>query len=129
MKPCFERDPMNTKGNERASALARVITAALLLLGMEREVVAGDDTVTIGDILLQWTESWTQLSAGGGEKRSGSLSGWEVRLLPSALPSGILHNDRSAVQQVVVLVCLDAVRGLLVELDAPASATYTGTVD
>jgi hypothetical protein len=115
---------VNIYPSERATILARLIIAALVLLGMEREVIAGDDTVTIGDILLQWTETWTQLTAGGGERRSGNLAGWEVRLLPSALPSGILHNNRSAIQQVVVLVCLDAVRSFLEELDAPQSTTY-----
>ena len=76
----------------RSELLASVITAALLLLGMEREVAAGADTVTVGDILLQWTETWTQLA--------------------------------SAVQQVVVLVVLDAVWPALDGLDAPASQPF-----
>ncbi|SRR6266545_5678540 len=107
----------------RSELLASVITAALLLLGMEREVVAIPDTVTIGDILLQWTETWTQLTSGGGERHS-AAAGWEVRLLPSALASGIIHNDRSAVQQVVVLVVLDAVWPALDGLDAPSSTPF-----
>ena len=118
---------MSTTATARAETLANVISPALLL-GMEREVVAGNDTVTIGDILLQWTEAWTQLSAGDGERRSGSHAGWEVRLLPSALPSGIIHNTRSAVQQVVVLIVLDAVWPVLDALDAPTSTTLA-TVD
>ena len=112
----------------RASRLARVITAALLRLGMEREVTTGADTITVGDIVLQWTETWTELRSGGGERRSGQ-AGWEVRLLPAALPSGIIHNDRSCCQQVVVLVALDAVRAVLEVLDAPASDTLAGTPD
>jgi len=112
----------------RAARLAGVITAALLLLGIDREVTAGADTVTIGDIVLQWTESWTALRAGGGERRSGQ-AGWEVRLLPSALPSGIIHNNKSAVQQVVVLVALDTVREVLETLDAPASDTLASIPD
>jgi len=112
----------------RAAKLAGVITAALLLLGIDREITAGADTVTIGDIVLQWTEAWTELRGGGGERRSGQ-AGWEVRLLPSALPSGIIHNNRSAVQQVVVLVALDAVREVLETLDAPASDTLAGLPD
>jgi len=108
---------------ERSERLASVITAALLLLGMEREVVAGNDTVTVGDILLQWTETWTQLGAGGGERHS-AAAGWEVRLLPSTLASGIIHNDRSVVQQVVVLVVLDAVWPALNGLDAPTSQPF-----
>ena len=119
---------MSTTATARAETLAKVISPALLLLGMEREVVAGNDTVTIGDILLQWTEAWTQLSAGDGERRSGSHAGWEVRLLPSALPSGIIHNARSVVQQVVVLIVLDAVWPVLDALDAPTSTTLA-TVD
>ncbi len=112
----------------RASRLASVITAALLRLGVEREVTTGTDTVTVGDIVLQWTEAWTELRGGGGERRSGQ-AGWEVRLLPSALPSGIIHNDRSCCQQVVVLVALDAVREVLETLDAPASDTLAGIPD
>ena len=112
----------------RASRLAGVITAALLRLGVEREVTTGTDTVTVGDIVLQWTEAWTELRSGGGERRSGQ-AGWEVRLLPSALPSGIIHNGRSCCQQVVVLVALDAVREVLETLDAPASDTLAGIPD
>ena len=112
----------------RASRLAGVITAALLRLGVEREVTTGTDTVTVGDIVLQWTEAWTELRSGGGERRSGQ-AGWEVRLLPSALPSGIIHNDRSSCQQVVVLVALDAVREVLETLDAPASDTLASISD
>src|SRR5204863_5563820 len=84
----------------RASRLAGVITAALLRLGVEREVTTGTDTVTIGDIVLQWTEAWTELRSGGGERRSGQ-AGWEVRLLPSALPSGYIHNDWRGCKQAV----------------------------
>ena len=111
----------------RAMRLAGVITAALQRLGVEREVTTGTDTVTVGDIVLQWTEAWTELRS-GGERRSGR-AGWEVRLLPSALPSGIIHNDRSCCQQVVVLVALDAVREVLETLDAPASDTLAGISD
>src|SRR5436190_22087806 len=95
---------------------------------MEREVTTGVDTVTVGDIVLQWTEAWTELRGGGGERHSGQ-AGWKVRLLPSALPSGIIHSDRSCVQQVVVLVALDAVRAVLETLDAPASDTLAGIPD
>lgn len=112
----------------RASRLADVITAALLRLGVEREVTTGTDTVTVGDIVLQWTEAWTELRGGGGERRSGQ-AGWEVRLLPSALSSGIIHNDRSCCQQVVVLVALDAVREVLETLEASASDTLAGIPD
>jgi hypothetical protein len=112
----------------RAARLAGVITAALLLLGIDREVTAGADTVTIGDIVLQWTESWTTLRAGIGERRTGQ-AGWEVRLLPSALPSGIIHNNKSAVQQVVVLVALDAVKELLETMDASPSDTLASIRD
>src|SRR2546423_12535050 len=43
--------------------------------------------------------------------------------LSAERPSGIIHNDRSCCQQVVVLVALDAVREVLETLDAPASNT------
>lgn len=113
---------MNTP-SARASALARLITAALLLLGMEREVVAGDDTVTVGDLVLRWTETWTQLTSGGGERRS-AAAGWEIRLLPAALASGIIHNDRSAVQQVAVMLVLDTIWPALEDSHPAASTTY-----
>jgi len=109
----------------RAERLARVITAALLLLGMEREVVAGDDTVTIGDIIVQWVEGWSELRS-GGERRTSGQAGWEVRILPSALPSGILHNAHSAVQQVIVLTVLEQIQGALADPDAPRSASVDG---
>jgi len=113
--------------SERATGLAHLITAALLLLKMEREVIAGDDTVTVGDLLLRWTETWTQLASGGGERRS-ATAGWEIRLLPAALASGIIHNDRSAVQQVAVMLVLDAIWPAL-EDSGPATSTPYATVD
>ncbi len=107
---------MNTNGTtpatQRAAQLADKIRAALALLGLARDVVAGDDIVIIGDIQLAWTESWLTLKAAGGE-RYGGQAGWEVRLLPAAMPSGIVHNDRSAIQQVCVLIVLDMVAPVL----------------
>ena len=99
------------------------IWLALTLLGMEREVVAGDDVITIEDIQLRWTETWIALRAGGGERSSGQ-AGWEVRLLPAAMPSGIIHNDRSAIQQTVVLVALLAIEPVLSGLP-PATSSKT----
>ncbi len=104
-----------TPATQRSEQLASRIRAALALLGLAREVVAGDDIVTIGDIQLAWTESWLMLKAGGGE-RYGGQAGWEVRLLPSAMPSGIIHNERSAIQQAIVLVVLDTIGPALEKL-------------
>jgi len=104
-----------TPATQRAAQLTSRIRAALALLGLAREVVAGDDIVTIGDIQLAWTESWLMLKAGGGE-RYGGQAGWEVRLLPSAMPSGIIHNERSAIQQAIVLVVLDTIGPALEKL-------------
>lgn len=112
-----------TAPSQRAELLAHKIRLALTLLGMPREAVAGDDVITIEDIQLRWTETWIALRAGGGERSSGQ-AGWEVRLLPAAMPSGIIHNDRSAIQQTVVLVVLQAIESVLSGLP-PATSSET----
>jgi len=110
-----------TAPSQRAELLAHKIRLALTLLGMPREVVAGDDVITIEDIQLRWTETWIALRAGGGERSSGQ-AGREVRLLPAAMPSGIIHNDRSAIQQTVVLVALLAIEPVLSGLPPATSS-------
>jgi hypothetical protein len=110
-----------TAPSQRAEQLAHKIRLALSLLGMPREVVACDDVIVIGDIELRWTETWIALRTGGGERGSGQ-AGWEVRLLPAAMPSGIIHNDRSAIQQTVVLVALQAIEPVLSGLPPATSS-------
>lgn len=115
-----------TAGLLRAAHLAATIEAALKLLGIERVISYAEDSVRVDDVQLNWIERWLSLGAGGGERYAGQ-AGWEIRLHPSPLPSGIVHNDTSAVQQTVILVVLSSIAPALAALppatsnDLPAS--------